>query len=447
MIDIEEGRVVPVIGTELLEVKVKGKSVPLYRHIARELANRLEVEMPDEQTDMSEIVYVYSCQPGSDPSEPYYEVWDILQGLQQIEPPEPLCQLARIEPFALFLSTTCDDFMAKALNEVRFHRENRTVSLSFRKRGSVEDIPPASISERLVPPVVFHAFGRANSLPTYVLTEEDLLEFGHQWQDENRRPPRLARVIRDKYLLMLGCSFQNWLSRFFLCALKADALFARQHLQGIVADERTRCDEELRLFLSRCQTRLYPEGGAKEFVAELSHQWQEYASAARVVSEQPRYDEAAGRNFIKGSLFISYASEDHAVAANIRQRLESSGFDVWFDDQRLEVGDQFKSKILRNIEDCSFFLPIISRHVLTPERRFFRLEWAHAIEEARFRPQGKAFILPLVIDDTPLNAQFIPREFTELEWQRLPGGEVSDAFLDLCRQHIRKLRREEESRR
>lgn len=447
MIEIEQGRVVPVVGAELLDVTVEGKGVPLYRHVTRELANRLEVDIPDEQSDMSEVVYAYSCRPGSDPSEPYYEVWNILQELQQVQPPEPLRQLARIEPFDIFLSASCDDFMAKALNEVRFHGESRTLSLSFKKRGTVEDIPPTSASERLDPPVVYHAFGRANTLPMYVVTEEDLLEFGHLWQDEDRRPPRLTAVLRDKYLLMLGCSFQNWLSRFFLCGLKGDALFARQYRQGVVADERTRRDEQLSLFLSRCQTQLYPQGGAREFVAELAHQWQEYTAEARVLPEQPRSDEAAGQMFVKGSFFVSYASEDRAAASHIRQRLKTAGFDVWLDEQRLEAGDQYKRKILRNIEDSSFFLPIISHHVLTPQRRFFRLEWSHAIEEARLRPPEMPFILPLVIDDTPENAPFIPCEFTEVQWQRLPNGEVPDAFLDLCRRRIRERRRQEEAER
>ncbi len=447
MTEIEQRRVIPVIGAELLDVIVDGQAIPLYTHIARELAERLDVEGLDDSSDMSEVVYIYSCSPGSDPSEPYYEVWDILQELQQVELPQPLRQLAQIEPFDLFVSTTCDSFMARAINETRFQGEPRTCSLSFAKRGGVEDIPASSVGAQIDPPVVYHVFGMANTLPKYVLTEEDLLEFGHHWQDKDRRPHRLVGALRDKFLLILGCSFENWLSRFFLCALKADSLFIGKQQQGVVADEKTRRDMELSLFLSRCQTRLYKDGSAREFVAELASRWKEYASKTSGEHDRTHLKEHADNPFQKGSFFISYASEDHAAAALIKQRLESAGLDVWFDSQRLEPGDRYKKKILRHIEQSAFFLPIISRHVVTSERRFFRLEWAHAIEETQFRPTGIPFVIPLAIDETKEDAPFIPREFMDVQWQRLPDGEVSQDFLDMCRRQIRKLRRQEEARR
>jgi hypothetical protein len=447
MTEIEHRRVVPVIGTELLDVNIDGEIVPLYNYITNQLADRLDVDGLDDSSDVSEVAYVYSCRPGSDPSEPYYEVWDILQELDQVELPLPLRQLAQIEPFDLFVTTTCDDFMTKALDVTRFQGKSRTISLSFKKRGSVEDLPQCPVEGQLDPPVVYHVFGRANTLPSYVLTEENLLEFGHQWQDKDRRPRRLVVTLRDKFLLILGCSFENWLSRFFLCSLKSDALLFGKQQQGVVADEKTRRDMELSLFLSRCHTRLYSEGSAREFVAELAAQWQAYTSKRKTGPEPKLQREMEPDEFQKGAFFISYASEDRQAATRIKHQLESTGIDVWFDAQRLEPGDQYKKKILRYIEECSFFLPIISRHVTTSDRRFFRREWTHAIEDAQFRPFGLSFIIPLVIDDTSESSPFIPCEFTEVQWQRVPAGHVSKSFLDQCRRQIRKLRRQEEVRR
>jgi hypothetical protein len=445
MTEIEHRRVVPVIGPELLDVVINGQGVPLYNYVADELARRLDVEVPDEHPKICEVAYGYMCRPGSDPSEPYYEVWEILQGLQHVEPPAALSQLARIEPLDLFVSTTFDDFMTKALNNARFRGEARAISLSFKKRGSVDDIPAIPTGGRIDPPIVYHVFSQANTLPMYVITEEDLLEFGHQWQDKDRRPLRLIKTLQEKYLLILGCSFQNWLSRFFLCALKTESLFFGKQQQGVVADERTRRDKDLSQFLSRCQTRLYPEGGAREFVAELAAHWQEHIAKSPAIHEQPHVREDSDGIFLEGSFFISYASEDRSAATRIKAHLESAGIDVWLDAQELEPGDRFKKKILRYIEKSSFFLPIISRHVLTPERRFFRLEWAHAVEEAQFRPPELPFIIPLVIDDTTEKAPFIPQEFSEVQWHRLPEGNLSEDFINLCRRRIRKLRRQEET--
>ncbi len=83
-----------------------------------------------------------------------------------------------------------------------------------------------------------------------------MLEFGHLWQDQDHRPARLLSSLSDKYLVMLGCSFPDWFARFMLCALKFDTLFERnQGRRGIFADELSKKDQELMLFLSRCNAR------------------------------------------------------------------------------------------------------------------------------------------------------------------------------------------------
>ena len=40
---VEDGRVVPIIGEELLRVRQDGNEIPLYRYIADKLAERLEI--------------------------------------------------------------------------------------------------------------------------------------------------------------------------------------------------------------------------------------------------------------------------------------------------------------------------------------------------------------------------------------------------------------------
>ena len=40
---VEDGKVVPIIGEELLRVRHDGNEIPLYRYIADKLAERLEI--------------------------------------------------------------------------------------------------------------------------------------------------------------------------------------------------------------------------------------------------------------------------------------------------------------------------------------------------------------------------------------------------------------------
>lgn len=89
------------------------------------------------------------------------------------------------------------------------------------------------------------------------------------------------------------------------------------------------------------------------------------------------------------------------------------GVDVWFDQSALESGDDYRLKIEKNIENCSYFVPLISRNTATVSRRFFFKEWNKAIAESAAYPIEYPFIQPILLDDTPLDSPGIPREFRD----------------------------------
>ena len=51
------------------------------------------------------------------------------------------------------------------------------------------------------------------------------------------------------------------------------------------------------------------------------------------------------------SIFISYASENRAAARLLRDALEASGLDVWYDENELGGGDAWDQKIRRQIRE------------------------------------------------------------------------------------------------
>ena len=140
----------------------------------------------------------------------------------------------------------------------------------------------------------------------------------------------------------------------------------------------------------------------------------------------------------EGAVFLSYASEDLAHAQRIKDDLERAGVDVWFDKADLNVGDEYELKIKRNIENCSLFVPVISRNCLTPKRRFFRIEWNHAQSVAVQVPPSMQFVLPVVIDDTSPTEPFLPAQWSRLHWLSLKGGQTTSELVEA----IRKLYRE-----
>lgn len=145
----------------------------------------------------------------------------------------------------------------------------------------------------------------------------------------------------------------------------------------------------------------------------------------------------------KGAVFLSYASEDRPAVMLIRDALEQAGIDVWFDrnPEALRAGDNFEAKIKANIDKCSLFVPIISRHTTTPNPRFFRIEWNYAQELAARYPDNWRFIIPVVIDDTPPDATTVPDKFRRLHWERMPGGQASGEFVTDIRNLYRDYQR------
>jgi len=83
---------------------------------------------------------------------------------------------------------------------------------------------------------------------------------------------------------------------------------------------------------------------------------------------------------------------------------------------------------------------VISQQTLTAERRFFRVEWNLALEEAQTASfaSEEAFLLPVVIDNTSIDNPAIPTKFTTVQATSLPGGEPTREFVDRVRQLYRK---------
>jgi len=124
----------------------------------------------------------------------------------------------------------------------------------------------------------------------------------------------------------------------------------------------------------------------------------------------------------------------------LKTALEVEGVDVFFDRDQLKPGDDWEGKLRRNIHQCSLFVPVISRQTLTADRRFFRVEWNLALEEARMASfsSDEAFLLPVVIDDTPIDHQALPAKFRTIQCRVLPGGQPTREFVDQIKQLYRK---------
>lgn len=435
---IEAGNVVPVVGEGLLEIESESGRRFLYASLARSLADYLGVPTDDltEDPSLNEVAcrYLESSREARR-DDIYFALKQIMPGPEALPVPAPLAKLARIRNFRLFVSTTFDSMLAQALDEVAGYPATQVFAYSPER---VVDLPSQWQDSR--PRTVFHLLGRLSTEPSYAVTDEDVLELFHALQSENRQPERLLDCLDKAHLLILGCRFDNWLARFFLRTTVRKRLCVATGTDYL-ADSRTLADPQLMRFLRSfsARTKLFESGGAIEFVNELSRRWTERHPDGQ--SSPP--PDAEVPELAPGTIFLSYASEDLAVAQRIQLALGEVGIvDVWLDKTHLAWGDRWEPKIERCIEQCAFFLPIISGHTLTRKRRHFRTEWRLAEKEALKANLTASFLLPVVVDQTGQDHPAIPEAFRAAQWRRLePGDSTATLALELQRL-VRGFRRD-----
>lgn len=134
------------------------------------------------------------------------------------------------------------------------------------------------------------------------------------------------------------------------------------------------------------------------------------------------------------AVFLSYASEDAEAAQRLCDALRASGVEVWFDRTELRGGDTWDQMIRRQIKGCYLFVPIISANTQAREEGYFRREWKLAVDRTSDMAGARAFLLPVVTDDTSDGQALVPEKFREVQWTRLRPGASPDAFVShVCR--------------
>lgn len=424
---IEEHRVIPIIGPELLRVQTDSGLRPLYGWLAEKLAARLAVDTSElpQPAALNDVVCCYLGQRGRR-EEAYTRLRSIMRELS-VEPPLALRQLAQITDFDLFVTTTFDPLLADAVNLERHGGQPSTEVIAY-SPNRIADLP----SERgeLQRTVVYHLLGKLSASPTYVLSDEDMLEYICALQSEHLTPEKLFHELEHNHLLLIGSSFSNWLARLFLRMAKRKRLSDPRDVTEVLADDHTSGDQRLVAFLQQVSVRTRVYAGAEGFVAELHRRWIARQPAAPAASgPSPQRFLPPAREMPANAIFISYAREDLPAVQRLKARMDAAGLTTWFDLDRLESGDDYDRKIRANIARCSFFVPVISATTDKRLEAYFRREWSYAVDRVRNMAGGAVFILPVCIDDTPEAAAHVPDLFKAVHMTRLPCGDPTPEFL------------------
>jgi len=446
---IQDGKVMPVVGHELVEADYQGRRVSLQRLVAERVAERehLQVEWT-RHFELNDAVCAYLSQPQARLVGLYDRVAGLLRSMNPPYPvPESLIRLAGVGPLDLFVSLTFDSLLARAIDQVRFGGRQETREVEFSLNQSTAAQQDALKVRPGESPVVFNLFGRASSKSDFAIHDEDALEFIHRLVSGDVAPPEwLLSELRNRHLLILGVHLPDWLERFMLRAATRDRLRLAQRAYFIAGESATSAGT-LTQFLARFgrETSISVFGGsADEFTKELLDRWRERHPEAAADATVPRAAVDA-----RGSIFISYGRENLPAVERLHAAIAGLGGDVWFDRSELGAGDLWERKILPQIQrEVRLFVPVISAVTAEKSEGYVFREWREAVERSK-NIVGRRFIVPVVTDpdfsgDLHRYQSLLDEfpAFQTLHVGRAPGGVPDESLQQTLVDEIRAMRRQ-----
>jgi hypothetical protein len=418
--EIGNRNVVPIIGARAVTVPVAGVDRPLYEHFAPHLAEALGLPDPERYPSTADVARDYVVRNRAR-KELRNELSELLD--QHPEPGTALNALASIEDFELYVSSTPDDLLAKALQRQR--RFDPTLQrFEFTPTGEVKNsVLRCDIPRDGKPPLLFQILGSIRSNEV-ALWEEDYMEYIYALIAH----PQLTEVLRARLqrssLLLIGAPSEDWIVRFMMRIARGKRLSDDDSGSHYFADGSQHFSDAMIFFFERATraTRIIALDPAV-FACELARRWRERNADAKGIDVDAYFTRQTER-LPKDAVFISYAKEDRAQVAELGIALERAGVPVWVDKRQLEQGENYERGLRVAVMDCSFFISLISPRTEVDEERYFHKErrWA----EGRFT-EGAVFYLPLLLD-LPPGAQLRrePDAFHKVERERytaanLPG--------------------------
>lgn len=113
-------------------------------------------------------------------------------------------------------------------------------------------------------------------------------------------------------------------------------------------------------------------------------------------------------------IFISYQHDDVDFAENLKHRIETAGFNVWMDSDKLNVGEDWRVGIDQGIKASSALIVIMTPAAKASE--YVTYEWAFAYG-------ASVPIIPIMLKSTPLHPRLEALQYLDFtnsrQWDRL----------------------------
>jgi hypothetical protein len=439
---IRHQQLVPVAGPDVTVVNVGDTEQTFTTLIGQRLAERYRLPMSPGMRTMGEAVAEVLRERGRDEVDRVYRVInDIIEDYPV--PGDALRDLAAIVDLRLFVSTTPDRLLARAVNDVRFEGREVAREIAFSPSQPASQRSRNAQAAAATETVVLNLFGQAAPTSEYAIHEEDRLEWVHALQSDGATlPDWLAHRLKHQPMLFIGCEIPDWIGRFLLRMSSNGRLWDERKQFFFVGSSASHVPSLSSFFATYCRQpvvqRLQMEPAA--FVAELRARWEEDSALrprAAVGAAGPAAPDAP-------TIFISYMREDADAARRLCNAITSLGGDVWMDERRISPGDAWEQEVRTRIRRIRLFVPVISTNTERAEEGYVFREWMEAVDRSRSIPRRR-FIVPVIIDDDyegdPSRYRQTPDDFGRLHFGRAPGGVPDAELLAMLTDEIRNMRR------
>jgi hypothetical protein len=242
-------------------------------------------------------------------------------------------------------------------------------------------------------------------------------------------PKTFLEELQQRYLLLIGCNFPEWLSRFFLRATSPSRL-SQLSTRSELLVEQLQPDESLTLFLERYskETEVLSDIPPAEFVSELHRRWAQQHGVGPE-PDGPQKEEGVPRGAM---YFISYSrGSDLRRAESLYRELLGLGVsegEVWIDRHTIEPGQDFGQQILAGIRSCRYFVPLLSEAANDREEAFVFDEWQEA--NLRQKRMNREFIFPVIVEPDYEPERYTAKPVQDGHWARLDFGHAPEGVPD-----------------
>ncbi len=372
-------RCILMLGPRIGTVQTSEGIIPMLEWLSIQLSKELENQGvrfdQNEKRNLNYIAQHYLRMPGFDRTDLTKFVERFVLKCAEMETPPIYHDLAKL-PVRVFVSTTPDDFIVRALRQAG--REPMVFTYNFNltsesHRGSQTRLPPVEqISVKR--PLVINLLGSADNRESFVLSETDEMDF---IEKVVRRDPPIPDSIlnlfdRENSYLFFGFNLENWQFRLLLKSLKLDD----HNLTVSPQTDNYPITDITRDFLEEQFNFIFVDDAM--------------ASFAQKVSQLTTQNEAE-------NLFISFAPSDSKYGEKLVKyfhplRLSHPNLQIW-NRNLLEPGQNMRDAIEKRVKSATHFMLLISPDYLSDDAVMAE-EFQLILDQCK---SGTAEIIPILL--------------------------------------------------